>query len=122
MGSLNCAAETLLELSKNEAVGWPIGSLIAAGADSFDGDASDTIGEGVGRRKDRIEFPIEISHATWIDAEMRTASGSILRGITRRHDAETRRRERDAAERRQEKLAMLGQMAGRISHEINKLL
>lgn len=122
VASLNRVAESLFGLSSNEALGWPIQSLIATASGRLNGDASETTTESTGRRKDGSEFPIEIAHADWVDAEGRKASGAILRDVTKRHEAELHRLERDAAERRQEKLAVLGQMAGGIAHEINNLL
>jgi PAS domain S-box-containing protein len=120
--NLNLAAEALFGLSTNEAVGWPIHALISHVSDRAGVSAPETTREGIGRRKDGTEFAIEMAYADWVDADGCSASGAILRDITRRRDAEIQSRKRDDAERTREKLAVLGQMAGGVAHEMNNLL
>jgi PAS domain S-box-containing protein len=129
VASLNRAAEAMFGFEPGESVGWPMTRLIstevgiAAGeASSFAGEASNPSSVGDGWRKDGTEFPIEVSHASWTDAQGCKASGAILRDLTERRRAEAETRRREAAAQTWDKFAALGRTAGGVAHELNNLL
>ena len=117
--SLNRAAETMFGYEPGECVGRNLRTLISNDLD-IDREISANPDSGSGLRKDGTCFPIEVSHADWIDLEGRKASGTIVRDRTERQRVEEELRRRDLADQAQEKLAAVGRVAGGVAHELNK--
>jgi PAS domain S-box-containing protein len=119
VASLNRVAEAMFGFEPGESVGWPMSRLISTepGGEALTGSR-----DGHGRRKNGVEFPIEVSRASWTDAQGGTASGAILRDMTERRRAEAERGRQEAAEQTRDKLAALGRVAGGVAHELNNLL
>jgi PAS domain S-box-containing protein len=119
VASLNRVAEAMFGFEPGESVGWPMSRLISTepGGEALTGSR-----DGHGRRKNGVEFPIEVSRASWTDAQGGTASGAILRDMTERRRAEAERGRQEAAEQTRAKLAALGRVAGGVAHELNNLL
>lgn len=71
-----------------------------------------------GIRKDKTEFPLELSVAAWT-----TGSGSfvsaIIRDISERVEAEKARRENEILTRQRDKMAHLGSLSAGMAHELN---
>ena len=122
VASLNRAAEAMFGLDPGESVGWPMSRLISTEPGLADGEALTRSSDDHGRRKNGVEFPIEVSRASWTDAQGRTASGAILRDMTERRRAEAEKGRQQAAEQTRDKLAALGRVAGGVAHELNNLL
>jgi PAS domain S-box-containing protein len=122
VASLNRAAEAMFGLDPGESVGWPMSRLISTEQDLADGEALTRSSDDHGRRKNGVEFPIEVSRASWTDVQGRTASGAILRDMTERRRAEAEKGRQQAAEQTRDKLAALGRVAGGVAHELNNLL
>jgi PAS domain S-box-containing protein len=121
VASLNRVAEAMFGFEPGECVGRHISDLVSRHVD-IDLEILNCSNEGNGRRKDGTEFPIEVAHANWIDANGCQASGAILRDLTERRRVEAELSRRAAADRAQEKLAALGRVAGGVAHELNNLL
>jgi PAS domain S-box-containing protein len=115
VASLNRVAEVMFGYEAGEFIGRPITALISDEAAENGGEASSGPRGGSGRRKDGSQFPVEVSRASWTDAQGREASGAIVRDVTERRRAEEAAHTRD-------KLAALGRIAGGLAHELNNLL
>jgi PAS domain S-box-containing protein len=122
VASLNRAAEAMFGFEPGESVGKPIAGLISTKVGIAAGEASSPSSVGNGWRKDGTEFPIEVSHASWTDAQGCKASGAILRDLTQRRRDEAESRRREAAAQTWDKFAALGRTAGGVAHELNNLL
>jgi PAS domain S-box-containing protein len=122
VASLNRAAEAMFGFEPGESVGKPMVGLISTEAGTADGEASNPSSVGNGWRKDGTEFPIEVSRASWIDAQGCKVSGAVLRDLTERRRAEAETRRREAAAQTWDKFAALGRTAGGVAHELNNLL
>ncbi|QDM25590.1 PAS domain S-box protein [Tardiphaga sp. vice304] len=121
IASLNRAAEAMFGFEPGESVGRNLKTLMSQNLD-IDLDIPTSPDAGIGWRKDGTSFPIEVSHADWIDMHGRNASGAIVRDCTERRRAESELRSRDAADQAQEKLAAVGRVSGGVAHELNNLL
>jgi PAS domain S-box-containing protein len=115
VASLNRVAELMFGYDPGEFIGRPITALIADEDPGNGGSALALTHDGNGRRKDGSRFPVEVSRASWTDAEGCEASGAIVRDVTERRRAE-------AAAHTRDKLAALGRTAGGLAHELNNLL
>ena len=114
VASLNRAAEAMFGFDAGESIGLPMARLISIDTNTA-GDATLTLSsDGDGWRKDGTRFPVEVSRASWTDAQGCVASGAIVRDVAERRRAE-------AAAHTQDKLAALGRTAGGVAHELNNL-
>lgn len=118
--SVNRAAESMFGLKPGESTGWPIARLVSVAVAG--GETLTLLGEGIGRRRDGSEFPIEMSQTTWTDGHGRAISGAIIRDVTERRRVEAETRRLEAAAHAHDKLAALGRTAGGVAHELNNLL
>jgi PAS domain S-box-containing protein len=122
VASLNRAAQAMFAFEPGESMGTAIGGLICDETALPTGEAQARSSTGTGRRKDGTQFPVEVSRASWVDAQGCTASAAIVRDVTERRLVEAETRRREAAAHDQDKLAALGRIAGGIAHELNNLL
>jgi PAS domain S-box-containing protein len=115
VATLNRFAEVMFGYEAGEFIGRPVTALISVEATLNGGAASVRPRGGNGLRKDGSQFPVEVSRASWTDAQGCEASGAIVRDVTERQRAE-------AAAHARDKLAALGRVAGGLAHELNNLL
>ena len=99
----NAAAERIFGFSRVEAIGMPLTSIVppefragheAGMARVLAGGERRLAGKTVeirGQRQDGLQFPIELSLATWKDGEQLQV-GSIIRDVSERHHARERMR------------------------------
>jgi PAS domain S-box-containing protein len=126
-------AEVLFGLSEQAAVGRMFCSLLAPASqdryatavqdisrDTEDAPDAATI-DGHGIRPDGVEFPLELTLASWKSGGQ-TCLTAVIRDVTERRRAEEELRLRDQQLREAQKMDAIGRLASGIAHDFNNSL